>query len=157
MALDPRPSKPSRLPTFLTLEDVQALTQACSARSATGIRNRALIIVLYRQGLRLREALSLPPTAIDLVHNIVLVGGLHSRAIPLDRGTSEAVARWIHVRAGKGLANTPVLFCTLKGRALETAYVRQLLPRLARRAGLKKRVHAQALREACVAELARAG
>ncbi len=47
--------------------------------------------------------------------------------------------------------------CTLKGRPVQTAYVRGLLPRLAARAGIEKRVHPHGLRHTHAAELMREG
>ena len=43
-----------------------ALIGGCSARSRTGIRNRALLTLLYRSGLRISEALALKPSDVDL-------------------------------------------------------------------------------------------
>src|SRR2546427_12226613 len=103
---DPRPPASS-----LTLEDIKALTRKCSTHSPTGVRNRALIITLYRQGMRLSEALTLAPTDIDPTREQIFVSGAHVRAIPLDSATSEAVAHWISVRAKKGLQSVPVRFC----------------------------------------------
>ncbi|MGH2731613.1 MAG: hypothetical protein ACRDJG_01460 [Actinomycetota bacterium] len=40
---------------ILTPEEVRALILACSPKAPTGIRNRALIVVMYRGGLRLHE------------------------------------------------------------------------------------------------------
>lgn len=47
------------------------------------------------------------------------------------------------------------MFCTLAGGRLDTSYIRQLLPRLARKAGIEKRTHAHGLRHTYAAELAR--
>ncbi len=49
------------------------------------------------------------------------------------------------------------MFCTLQGKTLQTRYVRTLLPRLARKAGIAKRVHAHGLRHTHAAELAAEG
>jgi integrase/recombinase XerD len=49
------------------------------------------------------------------------------------------------------------LICTLDGGAVRQDYVRHLLPRLARRAGIEKRVHCHALRHAYAVELEREG
>jgi site-specific recombinase XerD len=49
------------------------------------------------------------------------------------------------------------IFCTLRGNELNQSYVRHLLPRLARRAGIEKRVHAHALRHSFAVELEREG
>src|SRR2546426_5931752 len=46
---------------LLTPDEVRALIRACSATAPTGIRNRALLVVLYRGGLRVGEALALDP------------------------------------------------------------------------------------------------
>jgi site-specific recombinase XerD len=52
-------NKGRRLPAeVLTLAEVNALMRACSKRAPTGVRNRALIAVLYRGQLRIAEALA---------------------------------------------------------------------------------------------------
>jgi site-specific recombinase XerD len=45
-------------PEVLTEDEVKSLIRSCSNRAPTGIRNRALIVVMYRAGLRLSEALA---------------------------------------------------------------------------------------------------
>ena len=56
-------NKGRRMPAEpLSGDEVRALIKACSGRAPTGVRNRALLTVLYRGGLRLDEALSLLPT-----------------------------------------------------------------------------------------------
>ena len=44
---------------ILTAEEVRALVRACSSRASTGVRNAALIAVMFRGGLRISEALKL--------------------------------------------------------------------------------------------------
>lgn len=56
-----------------------------------------------------------------------------------------------------GLDGRQRVFCTLSGAPLKDAYVRALLPRLARKAGVEKRVHAHGLRHSHAAELAAEG
>ncbi len=58
--------------------------------------------------------------------------------------------------AGRCRTSSP-LFCTLSGGWLQPSYVRQLLPRLAEKAGISKRVHAAGLRYTHAAELAAEG
>ena len=57
------------------------------------------------------------------------------------------------MRACHGATGLATVFCTLRGRRLTEAYVRVLLPRLARRAGIEKRVHAHGLRHTHAAQL----
>jgi len=49
----------------LNPDEVKALMAACSPRCPTGLRNRALIVTLWRAGLRIAEALSLEPRDLD--------------------------------------------------------------------------------------------
>ena len=59
-------SKGSKFPVeILTAVEVRALVRACSVRSHTGIRNAALVGVMYRAGLRVGEALALRPKDYD--------------------------------------------------------------------------------------------
>ena len=59
--------KPKRRfpPEVLSDEEVRALMDACGRYTMTAVRNRALIAVLYRSGLRISEALALYPKDID--------------------------------------------------------------------------------------------
>ncbi len=53
-------------PEVLTESEVQALLTACGEFSPVAMRNRAMIAVLYRSGLRISEALALEPKDVDL-------------------------------------------------------------------------------------------
>jgi len=147
-------------PELLTPEDVRALLGACSTTAPTGIRNRALVVVLYRAGLRLDEALALIPADVDVADGVIHVGrrtGVHVREAGIDAGALGFVRKWLRTRASLGVGADAPLFCTLAGGPVHPAYVRQLLPRLAEKAGIDKRVHAQGLRFTHAAELAAEG
>jgi site-specific recombinase XerD len=155
-------NKGRKLPAeLLTADDVRALLAACSTTAPTGIRNRALLAVLYRAGLRLDEALTLTPADVDVDGGVVHAGHGHDpgrrRVAGIDAAALAIVGEWLAVRADLGLGAAAPLFCTLSGGPLHPAYVRQLLPRLAEKAGIGKRVHAQGLRHTHAAELAAEG
>lgn len=164
-----RPPLPSPIATIdepplsnelLTPEEVGALVNASSGRAPTGLRNRALVAIMYRSGLRPGEALALEPGDVDLGAGTVLVPprkGGRSRLTGLDALTREMIRSWLERRAERGIGPSQPLFCTLAGEPLKAAYVRELLPRLAKRAGIPKRVHPLALRYANAAELAEEG
>lgn len=147
-------------PELLTPEDVRALLAACSATAPTGIRNRALVATLYRAGLRLDEALALVPADVDLAGGVIHVGRRtrkHVRDAGIDAGALGLIRKWLRTRASLGVGADAPLFCTLAGGRVHPAYVRQLLPRLAEKAGIDRRVHAQGLRFTHAAELAAEG
>jgi site-specific recombinase XerD len=147
-------------PELLTPEEVRALLTACSSTAPTGLRNRALVVTLYRAGLRLEEALTMLPADVDVAGGVIHVGhrtGGQEREAGIDAAALAIVRRWRQVRDALGIGAEAPLFCTLSGGSIHPAYVRQLLPRLAEKAGIKKRVHAQGLRYTHAAELAAEG
>jgi site-specific recombinase XerD len=143
-------------PEILTDGEVCRLLDACDGRSATGVRNQALIAVLYRAGLRISEALHLWPKDIDLESGSIRVlrgKGGRARTVGIDPIAGGMVGRWLAVRDELGLGSGQPVFCTLAGARMGDAYVRVLLPRLARKAGIDKRVHAHGLRHTHAAQL----
>jgi integrase len=145
---------------LITPDEARRLIRAASSRAPTGIRNRALVGMMYRSGLRPGEALALRPGDVDLEAGTVTVParkGGRSRVTGVDATTRVLVAAWLAHRSERGIGDDRPLFCTLAGGPIKAAYVRELLPRLARRAGVRKRVHPLALRYAGAAELAEEG
>jgi hypothetical protein len=121
-----------------------------------------------RSGLRIREALELRSKDLQLRAGANLPGhgaavrvlagkGGTSRTSGLDPGGAAVVARWLEVRACHGITGLSPVFSTLEGNRLTEAYVRRLLPRLARKAGVEKRVHAHGLRHMHAAQLREEG
>ena len=144
----------------LTDDEVRGLIHACSNRAPTGVRNRGLIVVIYRGGLRIAEALALRPKDVNPDAGTVRIlrgKGRKARTIGLDAGALAVVQRWIDVRSKRGIKGRSPLFCTLQGKPVKSAYIRALLPRIARKAGVEKRVHAHGLRHTHAAQLASEG
>ena len=160
-------------PEVLTREEVLALMNACGT-SRTGLRNRALITVLYRCGLRISEALDLTPKDLDVHTGFIRV--LHGKGNALSGGVQalcehpdqlaklrrdpslmphaiEEILRWLDERDKLEVTPNDPLFCTLQGNRLKSAYVRKMLPRVAERARIWKRVHAHGLRHTHAYEL----
>jgi integrase len=171
-----RPKPKRRLPPeVLTDEEVRALLDACGRYTPVALRNRALITLMYRAGLRVSEALALAPKDVDLENGIVRVlhgKGDRYRAVGLDPGAAAVVAAWLAER-GRGqrvaagangvgdrqrdpVAGAPLL-CTAYGTPVTTGYVRRLMKRLGRQAGIAKRVHAHGLRHTHAAQLREEG
>ncbi len=147
---------------ILTAREIEALLAGCSTRAPTGIRNRALLLTLYRCGLRISEALALKPKDVDVdAATLQVLHGKNdrSRQLAFDSAATDAIARWIDARKALGYngRGTTPLFCTLKGGPLSAVYVRQVLSRLATKAGIEKAVRCHGLRHTFAAELCREG
>ncbi len=131
------PKRPSRRrpAEILTADEVLALIRACSPTAPTGVRNRALIAVLWRSGLRVGEALALELRDVDLVAATLRVRhgkGDKSRTVGLDEQTAALIARWLdHRRALRPGARAPAL-CTVAGATIKTGHAGERHPRRAR-------------------------
>ena len=137
-----------------TKKECLAILEACG-ESWTGKRNQALIVVLWRAGLRLAEALALRPVDVDSEAQTIRVlhgKGDKPRTVGIDPHGLEYVARWVAVR---GFGDEEPLFCTRKGGPVAQSYVRRKLPVLAEQAKVTKRVHAHGFRHTFAVELAR--
>jgi len=144
------PNKGQSYPVeVLTEDEVRALIRACSNRAPTGIRNRALVTVMYRGGLRLGETLALKPKDIDPDRGTITVlhgKGDRRRTVGVDPGAMAIIMRWVERRSGLGINGRAKLFCTLQGQPLKPSYVRTMLVRVAEKVGIEKRVHPHGLR-----------
>lgn len=158
------PNKGKRYPAeILTPGEVLALMAACSQASA-GVRDCALIALLWRGGLRIAEALALYPKDVEqqLGAVVVLHGKLdRRRTVGIDPQALAQLERWMRRRRDQGISPRRPLFCTISqpdgGRPLKASCFRETLKLLARRAGVDKRVHPHGLRHTHAAELAMEG
>jgi integrase/recombinase XerD len=157
----PAPNKGRKFPPEpLTPREVIALIDAC-ARGSAGTRNRALIALLWRTGLRVSEALALHPKDVDLDRGAVIVlhgKGDRSRVVGIDAVAEPFLRAWLEQRKTLGLSSREPLFCVISrpsvGRPMYAAYVRNLLKELAVKAGIERRVHPHGLRHTHAFELA---
>ncbi len=156
----PRPNPKNRRPVeVLTDPEVMRLMDACP-RTSPGVRNRALIAMLYRSGLRLGEALALRPKDVDVATGAIRVlhgKGGRSRTCGVDGEAIDIVLEWMELRErwldeNACPARSPI-FCTRSGLPMAQAYFRRFLKQLARTAGIPKRVHAHGLRHTHAAQL----
>ncbi len=141
-------------PEVLGPVEVANLLRACAGTEYGAVRLRAMVVVLYRSGIRISEALALRPRDMDLRAGWIRImhgKGDRSRVVGMDPRACSVVGEWLLAR-GTQDASVPV-FCTQTGKAMGTSYARRLLTELGRRAGIDRRVHAHGLRHTHAAEL----
>lgn len=122
----------------------------------TRTRNRALLVVMWRAGLRVSEALGLRMDDLRADEGGVWVRrgkGGKPRLAGMDPESFEALGPWLELRGELGLDPAGPVFCTFNGNAVESSYVRHMCRRLRAKLGLSKRVHAHALRHTHAHEL----
>lgn len=143
---------------LLAPDEVDRLLVACGDGYA-GLRNRALISLMVATGVRISEALAIEARDLDLEHRRLHVRrgkGGKERHVWIHPDGLEPVHRWRDTRRVLGFGRRAPVFCSLRGSMICSSYVRRLMPRLAERAGVGKRVHAHALRHAFACKAHRA-
>lgn len=151
----------------LTPTEVRRLIAAIPGRGPLGLRNRALVALLWRSGLRVSEALALYPRDVEESAGTVRVRegkGRKARVAVIDAEALGHLRAWLELRRRLRINGRHPIFCSVgrgetrtAGRPLDASYVRRLLPKLAERAGIDKRVHAHGLRHSHATELVAAG
>jgi hypothetical protein len=143
-----------------TVEEIIAVMCA-AGNDPDGLRLRGLIVVQWRAGLRISEALALVETDLDQPRGAILVRhgkGGKRREAGMDRWAWEQLDPWLTFRA-----TLPVgaLFCVLRGptrgRQCAPAGVRAQLRRTAQAAGVRRRFAPHQLRDAHAVEMSRGG
>src|SRR5260370_41008829 len=122
-------------PEVLTPEEARALLRVPSPRAPTGIRNRALLAVLYRGGLSISEALALERRDLHAAACTLTAWhgkGNRHRTIGMDPAAFALVARWLDEWRRVGPHRPTVVFCTLERRPLPPSHGSPLPPRPAR-------------------------
>ena len=105
-----------------------------------GLRLRGVIVVLWRAGLRISEALALAESDLDRTRGAVLVRRGKRREVGMDRWAWEQLDPWLRTRAALPVG---ALFCVLRGptrgRPCSPAGIRTLIRNAARAAGVRRR------------------
>lgn len=155
------PRRARTLPRTLSPAESERLIEAAATTSPRGLRDRALVELLYGSGLRVSEAVGLGRGSIDLDERIVRVLGKggKERIVPLGRPATEAVRRYLALgRPHLDRRYRPELFLNARGGALTRAGAFLVLRRLAGRAGLEPtRVHPHLLRHSFATHLLEGG
>jgi site-specific recombinase XerD len=144
---------------ILTAEEVRAMMKGCSRQWPTGVRDRALLAVLFRGGLRVNELILLEPKDLDTdgTLRVLHAKGGKSRVVAVDEETVALVELWMAKRRARGISDRAPLFCTLTGRAQSRRHITGRLKTLAVKAGIGKRVHPHGLRHSFAVSLVKDG
>ncbi len=144
-----------RIREYLTPAEVEKLLQASSQVGRHGARDRTLILLAYRHGLRVSELVTMRWDQVDLkaglVHVARLKNGLASTH-PI-RGPELRALRELR----RDYPETPYLFVTERGGPMTAATARKLIARAGELAKLPFPIHPHMLRHACGFKLASDG
>lgn len=162
IAVDPTlnidaPALPHRLPSTLTEDEVERLIAAPDINTALGLRDRAMLEMLYASGLRVSELVSLSASQVSCDMGVVRVMGKGSkeRLVPLGEESLTWVQRYLATGRPVLLAAkvSNALFVTARGAAMTRQAFWYLIRRYAALAALGKVVSPHTLRHAFATHL----
>jgi site-specific recombinase XerD len=120
-----------RLPHAPKPDETDALLAGLESDDALGLRNRALLELVYSAGLRAQEAVDLELVDVDFEQEQVHVRGKggKERVVPLGEEASYRLRRYLeHGRPQLARGAVDALFLSTRGRPLDTSSLRRLLP-----------------------------
>jgi integrase/recombinase XerD len=133
------------LPGYLRLEEVEKLLQQPDASTAAGMRDRAMLEVLYSTGLRVSELTGLKVSDLDAkVGCVRCIGkGDKERVVPVGRKALAMVEKYLRdgrpelVRGLKGVVSSAYLFVNRRGGKISRVGVWKILSNYGKQAGLR--------------------
>ena len=151
-----------KLPSFLYLEEINKLIETPSGHTILGIRDRAILELLYGTGMRVGELVNLDIRDIDLYDEKtvrVFGKGSKERILPLGNPSIKAVQEYLTVRSifRKNISidknNQNALFLNRFGGRLSARSIRRLLIKYMKMAGLNKKISPHVLRHSFATHL----
>ena len=158
------PKLPQRLPRAVPVDEAFALMEAPDTEKVLGLRDAAMLEVLYGGGLRVSELCGLDVADLDVKSRTVRVlgKGNKERFCPLHEGAIDAVKVWLE-RRGELLVkpakkqDPAALFLNFRGGRLTTRSVERHLDRYVTQLGLNRKMSPHALRHSFATHLLAGG
>jgi integrase/recombinase XerC len=144
------PKLDRRLPSFLTIEEVERLLKAPDLSTPQGQRDQALMELLYASGIRVSELVNLDIGQVNLDSCEIRVWGKGSKERVVLMGKPAATALSAYLSQGRpellGKKRSSALFVNRYGGRLIERRVQRILEKYTNIAGISKRVHPHMLR-----------
>lgn len=162
IAIDPTlqiesPKLPRSLPKSLNEEEVEALLNAPNVGDTLGLRDKAMLELLYASGLRVSELVSIKTSEISMSDSVVRVTGKGSktRLVPMGENAVEWIARYLKEARSQILQHrlSDALFVTNRGDAMTRQTFWHMIKRYALLAGITKPMSPHVLRHAFATHL----
>ncbi len=148
------------LPTFLTIKEMETILGAPNTRNLAGIRDRAILELLYATGIRVSELVGLKTQDVNLESGFLKCFGKggKERIVPLGRMAKEFVERYLEKRQFQN-GKSEALFLGSKkaGERLSRQAVWQMIKKYAKQARIKKDITPHTFRHSFATHLLERG
>ncbi|MFA5645889.1 MAG: site-specific tyrosine recombinase/integron integrase [Candidatus Ratteibacteria bacterium] len=135
----PTPKIPTRLPVFLSYEEIERILSAAHPSPRIGVRDRAILETLYSCGLRVGELVALKVVDLNIPDDTVKVfgKGKKERIIPVGSYAMKYLLAYLEQRPS---SRSPYLFLNLKGRRITARSIERMVKKYSIKAGIMKEV-----------------
>lgn len=148
------------LPKFLTEQEVERLLSQPDAEKPRGLRDKAMLELLYASGLRVTELVSLQLKDVNIAEGYVLCMGKggKERIVPFGHSSQQALRAYLQkARPKLKKRDDPSLFLSTRGRAFTRQGFWKMLKGYGREAGLEKKISPHVLRHSFATHLLERG
>ncbi len=146
-----------RLPKTLSEAQVEALLQAPDTEAPLGLRDRAMLELLYASGLRVSELVSLPLLSLNMREGVLRITGKgdKERLVPFGEEAGDWLQRYLDTARNELLAkkNSPAVFLTQRGVAMSRVMFWMLIKKYALLADIHAPLSPHTLRHAFATHL----
>jgi len=160
-ALLPLPKQWKNLPKYLNTQEVEGLLAAPDENRATGLRDRAMMELLYATGLRVSELCQVQLSDLDHESGLIRVTGKGNkqRIVPVGAKALSAVAEYLAGPRGKLLRGrgSPYLFVTARGTRMTRQAFWKLLAGHGKKVGIFRRLSPHVVRHSFATHLLEGG
>ena len=143
-----------RVPSVLNSYEQLILLKQPNSKAPTGLRNLCLLSMMLKLGLRVSEVINIQNENIDWEKGKIFIkasGAARERILWIEQAELDMLEKWHRVKP----EGSKYFFSTLDGSKLKDRYVREMVKRLARKAGISKDVYPHLLRYTFAADLIR--
>ena len=149
--------QPQRLPKSLSEAQVEALLNAPDTDTALGLRDRAMLELLYASGLRVSELVNLPLLSLNMREGVLRITGKgdKERLVPFGEEAGDWLQRYLDTARNELLAkkNSPAVFVTQRGVAMSRVMFWMLIKKYALLADIHVPLSPHTLRHAFATHL----
>jgi integrase/recombinase XerD len=148
-----------KLPQILTIEEVDKIIRIVEKDCSKGVRDNALLELMYATGMKVSEMISLNVEDVNLDLNFVrCTDNRHlERLIPIGRSASRAITEYLNIRYKIAQCGVSNLFVNLNGNKLTRQGIWRIVKEYARKAGIDKDVNLNTFRHSFAVHLLQNG
>jgi len=151
-----------KLPTVLSVPEVEAILEANDTSTALGLRNRAMMELLYASGLRVSELITLELSRVYFEEGFlrILGKGRKERLVPTGQPAMDWMKlylREVRLEQNIQVGNDDIVFLNRRGKGLSRVMIFNIVKDLCKKAGIKKKVSPHTFRHSFATHLIEGG